>query len=80
METITRTPEQLGQALKSRRVRIDLSQTDVGSEVGIKQKTISTLENHTSSSTVETLFKALSALGLELVVREKSRAASVEEW
>jgi len=53
----------------------------VGNKVGIKQDTVSTLEIHTSSSTVETLFKALSALGLELVVREKSRAfPSAEEW
>ncbi len=81
MEATARTPQQLGQALRSRRTRLKLSQTDVGSKVGIKQDTVSTLEIHTSSSTVETLFKALSALGLELVVREKSRAApSAQEW
>ncbi len=80
MEITTRTPQQLGQALRARRTRMKLSQTDVGSEVGIKQNTVSILEIHTSSSTVETLFKALSALGLELVVREKSRPSSIEEW
>ena len=79
METITRTPQQLGQALRGRRAKLRLSQTDVGRKVGIKQDTVSVLEIHTPSSTIETLFKALSALGLELVVREKT-AASAQDW
>lgn len=80
MEVIARTPQQLGQALRLRRTQLMLSQTDMGSKVGIKQDTVSKLEIRTSSSTVETLFKALSALGLELIVREKSRAPSSQEW
>jgi HTH-type transcriptional regulator / antitoxin HipB len=80
MDTIARTPQQLGQALRARRTKLKLSQTDVGLKVGIKQDTVSTLEIHTSSSTVETLFKALSALGLELVVRDKARATTTQEW
>ena len=81
MEATARTPQQLGQTLRSRRAKLNLSQTDVGSKVGIKQDTVSMLEIRTSSSTVETLFKALSALGLELVVREKaSTAKSPQEW
>jgi HTH-type transcriptional regulator/antitoxin HipB len=81
METTARTPQQLGQALRSRRAKLKLSQTDVGRRVGIKQDTVSTLEIHTPSSTIETLYKALSALGLELVVREKAQSAhSAEEW
>jgi HTH-type transcriptional regulator / antitoxin HipB len=77
METIARTPKQLGQALRSRRATLKLSQTAVGSRAGIKQDTVSTLEIHTPSSTV----KALSVLGLELVVREKAhRTRSAEEW
>jgi HTH-type transcriptional regulator/antitoxin HipB len=81
MEATARTPQQLGQALRSRRAKLKLSQTEVGSKVGIKQDTVSMLEISTSSSTVETLFKALSALGLELVVREKARSVvSPQEW
>lgn len=81
METVARTPQQLGQALRSRRAKLKLSQTDVGSRAGIKQDTVSTLEIHTPSSTVETLYKALSILGLELVVREKAQGThSAGEW
>ena len=81
MDTIARTPQQLGQVLRARRTKLKLSQTDVGLKVGIKQDTVSMLEIHTSSTTVETLFKAISALGLELVVRDKARAAIADqEW
>jgi HTH-type transcriptional regulator/antitoxin HipB len=82
MDAIARTPQQLGQALRARRAKLKLSQTEVGTKVGIKQDTVSVLEIHTVSSTVDSLYKALSALGLELVLREKSVSSAVsgQEW
>jgi HTH-type transcriptional regulator/antitoxin HipB len=81
MNVITRTPQQLGQSLKARRAKLQLSQTAVGAKVGMKQNTVSVLEISTSSSSVESLFKVISALGLELVVREKSKSSSSSpEW
>ena len=81
METIARTPQQLGHALRSRRTKLKLSQAEVGGKSGIKQDTVSTLEIHTPSTTVETLYKVLSVLGLELVVREKASATRTDqEW
>ena len=81
MDTVARTPQQLGQALRSRRAKLKLSQTNVGSSAGMKQDTVSTLEIRTPSSTVETLYKALSVLGLELVIREKAQTThSTQEW
>jgi HTH-type transcriptional regulator/antitoxin HipB len=81
MNTVTRTPQQLGQSLKARRAKLQLSQTEVAAKVGMKQNTVSVLEISTSSSSVESLFKVISALGLELVVREKSKSpSSSQEW
>jgi len=81
VETIARTPQQLGQALRARRAKLKLSQTEVGSRAGIKQDTVSKLEIHTSSTSAETLYKALSVLGLELVIREKAQGThSAQEW
>jgi HTH-type transcriptional regulator / antitoxin HipB len=81
MDIVTRTPQQLGQSLKARRAKLKLSQTEVGAKVGMKQNTVSVLEISTSSSSVESLFKVISALGLELVVRDKLKAtSSTQEW
>lgn len=70
MEYVALTPQQLGQVLKSCRKTRRLSQSAVGSKVGVKQSQISVIEAHGAKATVETLYKVLSALGLELVVRD----------
>jgi HTH-type transcriptional regulator/antitoxin HipB len=81
MDIVTRTPQQLGQSLKARRAKLKLSQTEVGAKVGMKQNTVSVLEISTSSSSVESLFKVISALGLELIVRDKVKStSSTQEW
>lgn len=79
MDVVARTPAQLGAALKSARTRRGLTQTDAASSVGLKQKTVSSLETVGARTTVDTLYKMLSALGLELVVREKGGEPS-REW
>jgi HTH-type transcriptional regulator/antitoxin HipB len=82
MASIARTPDQLAQLLKARRKKLKLSQAQVGIKVGMRQDTVSALELRPTASSVESLYKVLSALGLELALREKagSGAASKEEW
>jgi HTH-type transcriptional regulator/antitoxin HipB len=70
----------LGQALRARRAKLKLSQAAVGTKTGMKQNTISVLEIRTASSRIASLYRALSALGLEIVVREKSKADPAREW
>jgi HTH-type transcriptional regulator/antitoxin HipB len=76
MEYIARTPEQLGQVLKSCRQLRGLTQGATGAKVGIKQGTISEIEAHGAAAKVETLYKILSALGLTLVLRDQSAPAT----
>lgn len=70
MDYVARTPKQLAPILKSCRVQRQLTQQTVGSKVGLKQATVSTLEADAARSSVATLYKLLSALGLELVIRD----------
>lgn len=81
MDYVARTPQQLGQVLKSCRQRRKLTQGAVGSKVGVRQSQISVIEAHRAKATVETLYKVLSGLGLELVVRDIDAAdSSASEW
>lgn len=86
MDYIARTPEQLGQILKSCRIEQKLTQQAAGTKVGLKQSTISVIESAAERTSVETLYKLLSALQLELVLRDrngKSALASnqkMREW
>lgn len=71
MDYIPRTPEQLGALLRSSRKARHLSQAQISDQVGQKQNMISRMEIDTSTRTIGTLYRVLSALGLELVIRDE---------
>ncbi|MBQ4793305.1 helix-turn-helix domain-containing protein [Pectobacterium carotovorum subsp. carotovorum] len=82
--------KQLSIYLKDVRITQKLSQGKVASKVGIRQDTVSSFEQHPDSTKLETFFKILSALNLELTVTPRNvdtanNEASVasswkEEW
>jgi HTH-type transcriptional regulator/antitoxin HipB len=80
MDYSARTPGQLGQILKGQRKSRRLTQKQASGLVGLLPKTVSKLELEPDTATLESLFKLLSALRLELVVRSKSTTASEREW
>ncbi len=80
MNYTVHTPKQLGQVLKGQRRSQKLTQKEAAQIVGLLPKTISKLELTTETATIESLFKLLSALQLELVVRSKSKVSPSKEW
>ena len=83
MDYFITTPSQLGKVLKGRRVSLDLTQGKAGEKVGVLPKTVSAIENTPGGSTIDTFFKLLSALELELVLKPKEVSAAKEtelEW
>ena len=84
MDHVARTPAQLGQILRSCRKLRALTQLQVAAKTGMKQSTVSTAERDGNATSVETLYRLLSALGLELVVRDPSTQGSARvperEW
>ncbi len=80
MEQIARTSRQIGAALRRRRRSMNLRQSDIGSRTNLRQATISALENGEAGTQLRTLINVLTALDLELVVRERSNAgAEIED-
>lgn len=83
MEYFANTPEQLSKILRARRGSLDRTQQEVARLVGLLPKTVSALENGAGSSSIESLFKCLSALGLEMRLMPKEwseEAAEKPEW
>lgn len=80
MDYTAYTPKQLGQTLRGQRKSQQLTQKDAAQMVGLLPKTVSKLELATETATIESLFKFLSALQLELVVRPRSPDARTKEW
>ena len=77
------SPKLLAQALKNARTGKHLTQHKTAEQVGIKQSTVSGFENQPDKARVETLFKLLSALELELYVTERGadqQSGWDQEW
>lgn len=80
MNYAAHTPRQMGQILRGQRKSQELMQKEAARLVGLLPKTISKLELATETATIESLYKLLSALQLELVVRSKSPESPGREW
>ena len=72
MEQMARTSIQLGAAIRRRRRILKLSQQEVGDRIRLRQATNSALENGKPGTRMRTLMDVMTALGLEIVVRERS--------
>jgi HTH-type transcriptional regulator / antitoxin HipB len=80
---ILHSTQELAEYIRDRRKRQKLSQAEVGDRVGVKQATISSFENNPEGTKLETLFKLMSALDLELQVIPKEKVRNQgwqEEW
>jgi HTH-type transcriptional regulator / antitoxin HipB len=80
MDTASRTHKQLGAELRRYRKKRGLTQAQLSNLTNKRQATISSLESE-GSGTLETLFAALSALDLEIVLRPRAKAgrAKIED-
>ncbi len=72
MEYLALTPQQLAQVLRGYRRSRRLTQREAANLGGLLQKTVSNLELAPQRTSVESLFKLLSALNVELVLRDKA--------
>lgn len=68
-----RSPKQLGAAIRRQRKLMKLSQSDLGAKSGLRQETISFLENGNPAVRLDTLLSVLAALDLELRIAPRSK-------
>jgi HTH-type transcriptional regulator / antitoxin HipB len=74
MEQIARTPQQVGAAIRRYRRNAGLSQGDLAGRTKLRQATVSALEHGAPGTELRTLIDVMTALGLEMIVRERSKA------
>jgi HTH-type transcriptional regulator/antitoxin HipB len=70
---------QLSAYIKDNRLNQKQSQTETAKKVGIRQDTISSFELNPDSTKLNTLFKILSALNLELEVKVRNSELSEQQ-
>ncbi len=75
MEIILRTPRQLSNTIRARRRKLGLSQEQLATKIGVRQGTLSDIEN-ARSARLDTLLRILAVLDLELLVRERTKSSA----
>ena len=78
MDQIARTPKQIGDALRRRRRTLDLTQKGLGDKTTLRQATISAVEKGEPGTQLRTLFDVLAALELEIVIRPRTKGATLD--
>lgn len=71
MDYVIRTPEQLTPLLRAFRKARGESQADTAARLGVTQQALSALERDPSSAGIARLLQVLSALDVEIVLRER---------
>lgn len=79
MAELARSPEQIGNVIRRARKRRGMNQSELGEKAGLRQETISLIENGNPAAKLETVLAVLSALGLELRINERSTKDLFEE-
>lgn len=80
MESVVAIPPLLAKALKLRRQVLGLTQIQAARRAGLLAKTVSALENHPERASLDSLFKLLAALGLELALRPRAARTDRSSW
>ena len=72
------SPENLGKVLRHYRKNRGLTQVEAGSKFNLPQKTVSTIEAGTAGIRLDTVFKYMSALGLEMHLEPRNKPSDDE--
>lgn len=82
MEQIVYSPKSLGNVIRRSRKTKKLTQSQAGSPFKLEQSTISNIEHGVPGTRIETLFRVLAALDLEIVIRSKKsiHSKTKEGW
>jgi HTH-type transcriptional regulator/antitoxin HipB len=75
MNDPARDPRQIGNSIRRIRKKRALSQKKLGEQTGLRQETISLIENGNPATRIETLLAILAALDLEFQIASRSKGA-----
>lgn len=79
MFDLARTPRQIGARIRRQRKRLGLSQSALSERAGLRQETISLIENGNAATRLDTVLAVLAALDLEFQVAARTREYDVAD-
>lgn len=79
MPITTRSSSQLGSIIRRKRRRIGLTQAQLAEKLGVRQATVSGLENGQDGAAISLVLATLAALDLDLTVADRTAAPDIED-
>lgn len=79
MSDLARDPKQIGNLIRRARKMRALSQKSLGDKAGLRQETISLIENGNPSAKIKTLLAVLAVLDLEFQIAPRSKGGRDKE-
>ena len=79
MSDLARTPAQIGAVIRRQRKRLGWTQTQLGQRAGLRQETISLIENGHPAARLDTLLDVLAVLDLEFNILSRTRGMDPKE-
>ena len=79
MTDLIRSPRMAGDIVRKARLERNWTQNNLASRMRVRQATVSKLEAGEPATRMEVFFDALAALGLEVVIAERSGKAKFED-
>jgi HTH-type transcriptional regulator/antitoxin HipB len=74
-EQLSRSPSQLAAAIRRKRKELKITQEKLGEMTGLRQATIYAVEAGEPGTKIDTIFKILAALDMELVSRNRTKGS-----
>ena len=75
MEDFFRNPGELGKGIRALRKKANMNQSQLAEEAGIRQVTVSLVENGMPGTRIDTIFKILGALNVDITLTERKPLA-----
>jgi HTH-type transcriptional regulator / antitoxin HipB len=79
MQSLARTPQQVGAIIRHTRKRLGRSQGALGEIAGLRQETISLIETGNPAARLDTILSLLGALDLEIRIVPRSGNRDIED-
>lgn len=77
--TLIRTNTQFGEAVRRARRKKRMTQTELAATIGVRQATVSSMENGSAGTSLEIALSALAALDVELTIAVRKTGPDIED-
>lgn len=78
MQNLIRNPKQLGNLIRNARKKLGFTQSELGDKAGIRQETVSLIENGNPATRLDTILHVIAMLDLDLKLDQRRQSSGAD--